>query len=250
MFKVNDLLSANIKNEYEDKIFWFAESVILLDGLLTIHINNMNGLVAFDSVAERVGCTKISNLITEGNSQEWFKGNCPVLVSSGSFLWINDRLLLTQRTAHTPFDPLSWTTPAGRCDRTPLVTALKETLEEVIIVSQKSSKRLVPDICEYLSIDLNIDTKKIESKIGFPDFLQKKLTRVETYLDGKLIEYAELWFMYDEYVNTLELRLPILLYITDELLLSNPEFHTSTSLLDKDEILVLKLVPAVKKLFD
>jgi len=63
-----------------------------------------------------------------------------VLFSGGIILTVNDKILMLQRDKDAPVDPLKWTSPAGRCDREPLLTTLKEFYEEVILFDNVSGK--------------------------------------------------------------------------------------------------------------
>jgi hypothetical protein len=63
-----------------------------------------------------------------------------ILLSSGIILTVNDKILMLLRDDEAPVDPLKWTSPAGRCDREPFLTALKEFYEEVILFDGVSGK--------------------------------------------------------------------------------------------------------------
>jgi len=168
-----------------------------------------------------------------------------VLVSSGSFLFINDKLVITQRTANTKYDPLHWTTPAGRCDRTILETGIKETIEEISIT--RDNKTLFPNIAKnFISDTKNIEFYKtsFENK-QFP----LKVYNINLYLDNILIEKFKSWMYYSKDVNTLEFRIPIFAKLDEkELKFSNPEFGTDTGLKSIEEVERLGLIPALQQL--
>lgn len=63
-----------------------------------------------------------------------------VLFSGGIILTVNDKILMLQRDKDAPVEPLKWASPAGRCDREPLLTSLKEFYEEVILFENVSGK--------------------------------------------------------------------------------------------------------------
>lgn len=60
-----------------------------------------------------------------------------------------------------------------------------------------------------------------------------------------------MWFHYSKDVNTIEFRLPLFTNIDEEnLIFSNPEFHTLTALLTIDELSKIETVPALKNLIE
>lgn len=74
---------------------------------------------------------------------------------------------------------------------------------------------------------------------------------ITVYLDDEIIEKTKMWFYYSKEVNTIEFRLPIFANIDEEnLIFSNPEFHTPTALFTIDELSKLETVPALKNLIE
>jgi len=239
-FTVESLLNGKINKKYNDKIFWYASKVIIDDDIVSIYINNDN-LVTFDNI--ELDILKISKLTSIKQKNKFMMNN--VLVSSGSFLFINNKLLVTQRDYLTTFDPGLWTTPAGRCDNNIYETAIKETIEEIEIL--KDNKKYVPDISKIFFTD--------EKDIVFYDVylenkdISLKMYAIKLYLDGTIIEECKSWMYYSEEVNTLEFRLPIFTKLSEnEFIFNNPEFNTDTELKSIEELKKLEVVPALKKL--
>lgn len=244
---VKSILKNQLPTHLQDKVFLYAEKVIHKANTINLYIKNEN-VIAFDSYAKTLGVHSIQELASLSPTLSWDTGEKPVLVSSGSFLWINEKLLITQRTSDTKYDPLAWTTPAGRCDDTPLRTALKETIEEIHIHSEDNKDKLwMPERAKNLIPD-SIDVSLYPSTIKFPPSFQSKLTKVKTWLDDKLIEETQLWYLYNESSNTLEFRIPLTASITGCLTYTNPEFHTQTLAVNFRELKHMKVVPAVEQL--
>ncbi len=241
MINVKKLLQGNIPDKYNDKIFWYASKVEITDKKVDIYIDNQN-IVGFDDV--ELNIKKISDLIQleQHNSNNLEN----VLISSGSFLFINEKLVVTQRDLNTKYDPGYWTTPAGRCDRTIFDTAIKETIEEIEI-RDKHNNVLFPKIAEkFISNDSDIKF--------YPTSFQNKKLPIKTYninlfLDNVLIETTKAWMLFSNGVNTLEFRVPIFTTIKEEnLKFINPEFKTKTGLKTIEELEKLKCVPALAQL--
>jgi len=236
---VEELLKGNINEKYNDKIFWYASKVIIKEKSIDIFIKN-NNLVTFDDIDLKY--KKISELQKKEVDKNILKN---VLISSGSFLFINNKLVVTQRDSSTKYDPEHWTTPAGRCDRTILETAIKETIEEIEITND--NKLLLPSISKINVTNIN----NIEFyKISFYDkCFPLKTYIVRLYLEDKLIENCNSWMYYSEKVNTIEFRIPIFTKMDESKLnFTNPEFGTDTKLKSIEELKKLKTVPALTHL--
>jgi len=237
---VKKLLNGEIEEKYNDRVFWYASKVIIENNQINIYIENDN-LVTFDDIDLNI--KKI--LEFKNKRQENSSVLEDVLVSSGSFLFINDKLAVTQRDLNTKFDPGFWTTPAGRCDRTILDTGIKETIEEIKI--ERNSKILYPDIAKkFLNVKENIELYETS-------FYNKKnslkIFNVNLFLDTIKIESCQSWMYFSTEVNTLEFRIPIFAQLDEsELRLSNPEFETATGLKSICELSNLKTVPALNSL--
>lgn len=246
-YTVRDLLQGKLPSIYRDKVFWFAEKVIQTNDTIDIYINNTKGLTAFDNFADELQVIPLSQLASIPASIPWNTGKKPVLVSSGSFLWINGKLLVTQRTADTKYDPLAWTAPAGRCDDTPFRTALKETIEEIHIKSAESDKLWMPDVAKTV-IPEGTDVNFYSTTIAFPDKINGKHINVKTFIDEKLIEESMLWMMFSEKSNTIEFRVPLIATIDGNLHYTNPEYHTDVRAVIVEELEGIPLVPALHHL--
>ncbi len=238
--KVIDILNGSLDRELDDSIFWYASKVLINDNTIEVHIDNQN-LVCFDDV--NLDIKKISDLISIEQSNPKILEN--VLISSGSFLFINDKLAVTQRENTVKYDPCFWTTPAGRCDRGIFETGIKETIEEIKI--EQNSKILYPHIAKpFIKNQKNIEfyDSSLEDKSN-----QLKTHAIKLYLDNILIEECKAWFYFSHEVNTMEFRVPIFTKLNEKnLILSNPEFGTDTSLKTIDELKKMDVVPALKQL--
>ena len=240
MKNVKKLLEGKLPNEYNDKIFWYASKVLLDDGCVKVYAENEN-LVCFDDV--NLDMKKISNFISIKQIKKKVFNN--VLISSGSFLFVNDKLAVTQREDTVKYDPSFWTTPAGRCDRGIFETGIKETIEEIKI--EQNSKILYPHIAKpFIHNQENVEfyNSSFEDK-----FNQLKIHTIQLYLDNILIEECKAWFYFSHEVNTIEFRIPIFTKLNEKnLILSNPEFGTDTALKTIDELKKMNVVPALKQL--
>ena len=244
---VEMLINGKFDIKYDDKVFWFAKYVEQREDNIDIFIDNRQGLTAFDDIATELNIPTVNDLaqcskIKIKSSMTIYES---VLISSGSFLWINNKLLLLQRTENTKYDPLAWTTPAGRCDRTPFVTGIKETIEEIKIQNINNQTLWYPQQAKEYNSDKTI--RYFDSEIIFKN-KSIKLTNVRTWLDNTLIEECQLWYMYNQIVNTFEFRIPLYGIINEKVSFSNPEYNMDVKAVDKKELFTLKVVPAVEKL--
>jgi len=242
MLCVDKLLNGEIDKKLDDQIFWYAQKVKIKNNTIQLYTQN-DCLIRFDDVDAQEIIQTISSLskIEHTNPSEFG----PVLISSGSFLFINNKLLVTQRTANTKYDPLHWTAPAGRCDRLIEETALKETIEEINII--KDGEVIYPDITQKL-----FQNKKVTFYPTLKKFpIDIKMNNVELYLDDILIEETQLWCYYSQKVNTLEFRLPIFANLDEkELEYSNPEYNMESKLLTINQLKEYQCVPSVQKLLE
>ena len=246
-YTVKDLLNNRLPTIYRDKVFWFAERVVQADNCINLYINNKTGLTAFEPFAQELDVIPVSQLSSLPDTIPWNTGEKPVLISSGSFLWINGKLLVTQRTADTKYDPLAWTAPAGRCDDTPFRTGLKETIEEIHIKSSGSDRLWMPDVAKTV-ISEGIDVNFYTTTIAFPSNINGKLTNVRTFIDNELIEESMLWMMFSDRSNTIEFRVPLIATIDGNLYYTNPEYHTDVRAVIVKKLEGISLVPALQQL--
>lgn len=239
---VKKLIENNLDIIHDDKLFWYASKVEIYDDSIILFIVNDN-LVTFDNTDIDVKKISQLNSLIQNGSNTLFN----VLISSGSFLFINDKLAVTQRQSTTQFDAGFWTTPAGRCDRDIYTTATKETIEEIEI-SQNQIK-FFPNIAKNL-LTTNENTKYYDVFFENKKF-PINLYDTTVYLDDEIIEKTKMWYYYSKDVNTVEFRLPIFANIDEEnLIFTNPEFHTPTALMSIEELQKLQTVPALKKLIE
>jgi len=239
---VKKLIENNLDIIYNDKLFWYASKIEIYDNSIKLFIENDN-LVTFDNTDIYVKKISQLNRLIQNDGNTLFN----VLISSGSFLFINDKQAVTQRQLTTQFDAGFWTTPAGRCDRNIYTTAIKETIEEIEI--SHNQNKLFPNIAENILItNENIKFYDISfENIKFPI----NLYDITVYLDNEIIEKTKMWYYYSQEVNTIEFRLPIFANMDEEsLILTNPEFHTPTALMSIAELQKLQTVPALKKLIE
>jgi hypothetical protein len=244
---VSSLLAGKLPQELNDKVFWFADRVQMINDVVQIEINNNQGITAFDPICQELNVACLESLAQLKPDINWINGFGPVLVSSGSFLFINGKLAITRRSTDAKVDPNLWTTPAGRCDRTPLETALKETVEEIKIYDEEGNWLIPAPAAPFLASSHRFTTfPTIENhkNKNFPI----KLHVVNCYLDGQCIASGRMWFYYSQSVNTLELRLPLFTKIEGSFLLHNEEYRTETKLLSLAEINGEEAVPALKEL--
>ena len=228
---VKKLLNGNIEKKYNDRVFWYASKVIIEENKVKVYIDKDN-LVTFDDIDLNV------KKISEFKDNKQINENCMknILVSSGSFLFINDKLAVTQRESDTEFDPSFWTTPAGRCDRTILETGIKETWEEIEI--KRDNKLIFPDVAkEFISSMKNIEYYDTSfEKKKFP----LQIYDIYLYLDNILIEECKSWMYVSKKVNTIEFRIPIFATLDGELIL-NSEFETEAGLKSIEELINIEI---------
>jgi 8-oxo-dGTP pyrophosphatase MutT (NUDIX family) len=239
---VQKLLNNKINKKYNDKIFWYASEVRIEENDISLYIDNSN-LITFDNIDLNI--KKISEIRNIKQNRETILKN--VLVSSGSFLFINNKLAVTQRELTTTYDPGFWTTPAGRCDRTILETGIKETIEEIQIT--KNNKIIYPDLARNLLKNRNCSDIEFYNTTFRNSLFKLKIYNVFLYLDNELVEKTKSWLYFSKEVNTLEFRIPIFAELNEKNLnFTNPEFNTPTGLKTIEELKKLNCVPALKQL--
>ena len=238
-FTIHDLLAGNAPSWADDKFFWYAQTISLEHNRICITASRKNSITAFAEYAEEYNIPSISELSKIRHGQYSTNTLGPALVSSGSLLIINDMLAITKRTPDAKVDPDKWTTPAGRCDRTPLVTGIKETIEEIEI-SAKDGTILLPDMARDLIHSRPNTDFYTTSTCGI------ETTNIEFYVGPQLIETAHMWSYFSQASNTLELRLPIIARLDEPISLSNPEFNTPAKLVDPHTLNPEEVVPALR----
>lgn len=237
MLTVNSLIEGYAPQELDDKVFWYAEKIILEDGALKILINDQSiaysGELSEHAVIKNNPCAKsISSLRAINFGDTLDEGLGPCLVSAGSILVINDYLVLRQRTNDSLHDPGLWTSPAGRCDRTTFVTAMKETVEEFEILGVDSKEYVPEGAAIYMRDASGAVEYSYHSELSIlPSRMNILLYLGSSFEDSTLLESSSMCVYYDRNSNTLECRVPIIARIPHKLVIRSKEFHTPTTLL-------------------
>lgn len=237
---VKALIDGKIDKNYDDKVFWYASKVLFENEIISIYLENKN-IVSLDNCDfESIKVSQIAKI-----KQEDEKEMNDVLISTGSFIFINDKLLVTKRQLDTQFDAGFWTTPAGRCDRTIYECTIKETIEEIDIY--KDENKIVPDISKgFIKDTKNIDFYKTSN---FNKDINIKMNKIRFYFENEFVEEFDSWSYYVKKVNTLELRLPIFTILDEEkLTFKNNEFNMPVDLKTIEDLSKMEIVPALEKL--
>lgn len=132
-----------IPERWDDKVYFYASALERdADGGWTIRVDPDACLVRDDRFAiDEVAALPTVTELRQANVRRIESGRGAsrvtrwegrILLSAGTVLFVDGRVLLLQRDA-APVDPFLWTSPAGRCDREPHLTAVKEFLEEVLV---------------------------------------------------------------------------------------------------------------------
>ncbi len=136
------LLNSVIPSELDDSVFFYASSAGFdpANGWM-LKIDPNDCLVSMDSDSSAMPSVEAirneRNAILHGvGTSIQLVNRC--LFSGGALVFINNQLLLLKRDAKAPYAPLKWTAPAGRSDRDPFTTSLKEMSEEVILFDRKT----------------------------------------------------------------------------------------------------------------
>lgn len=239
---VKTLFEDRLDKQYDDKVFWYASKVIIEGDTISVYTKNEN-IVSFDT------CDYDSLKVSQINSikQESKTHMNDVLISGGSFLFINEKLLVTQRQLTTEFDAGFWTNPTGRCDKSIYETAIKETVEEIDIY--RDEKRYLPDISKKFVKDFD-DIVFYKTQNSNEEF-NLKTSLVKFYFEDELIEEFYAWYCYVDKVNTIEFRLPIFTILDEQnLTFVNNEFDMPTALKSIEELKSFDLVPSLKRLVE
>lgn len=175
----------------------------------------------------------------------------PILISAGVVLCVGDRFVLFERDADAPVAPLKWTSPAGRCDTTPIRTALGELYEELLISADGRPAVVSPPNREPIT-DVYDETLRSNGVTAEPDeWIRIDATEPDQFADLQATvttEYGDerhrsrFWPYLDETNSTLELR-KIYRVETPEnsrsLRFEDAEFDRRTGVLTKSEFLAM-----------
>lgn len=223
-----------IDERWDDKVFFFANRLSFKpqDGW-GIYVSPENCLVSmgpFDSNIPTVDELRASAL-QKSSDCTGLELRGRILFSAGVLLCIDDNVLLFERDEQAPTDPLRWTSAAGRSDREPLFTALKEFHEEVILYDSNSNMPVYVDIADNPYTE---EVEKIYQKTlcrkGFSsdrkswlrliaDVYPGKIGNVypvKTYFGDSVVDSSKgrslpFYSFFDEPNSTLELLLPLAL---------------------------------------
>lgn len=255
-----------IPDALDDKVFFYARKVDRSrDMNWSIHVDPNACLVSMEDMGNALPTV---DALRQGELKKKIAGNrvCyegNVLFSGGVVLTINEKLLLLLRDAEAPVDPLRWTSPAGRCDREPLFTSLKEFYEEVIIFDRisgnpvfvafpdKTYRQALKGIYSRTLQRKGFDHREVQWMVvhaAVDDRHAGHLRTVQTFFgsdqesgggrDGEVFK-ARFFTFFDETANTLELRQLIALSISSEmearLTFRDGEYERSVRLFSTEE---------------
>ena len=146
-----------IPTEVDDTVFFYARRVATDNHSWHLNVDANSCQVALRDNGEGLPTVNAlrESALTETTEGAWTVYEGRVLISAGIILTVNGKVLMLQRDDKAPVDPLKWTSTAGRCDREPLLTALKEFYEEVVLFERSSGRPVFVDFlghpyCEEL----------------------------------------------------------------------------------------------------
>ncbi len=260
-----------IPGDLDDRVFYYAHRVIRGPGQTwSIFVEPDACLVG---MSDEGGRFPTLNEMRNGGLQRSSSGEQVVydgriLFSGGVILTVNNKILMLLRDENASVDPLKWTSPAGRCDKEPLLTSLKEFYEEVILFDRRSGH---PIFVTFLTSPYDGELKKIYSKTlnrkGFDPQVRQwtvahaavnedfngPLHSVETRFgpDRQIdpsrtgnIFTGDFFTYFDEENNTLELRLVADLSLppgmVSRLAFCDGEYEREVRLFNRNEFMQLK----------
>lgn len=136
---MHETTGMNDRIDEDDSAYFRAEQVVVDESRdrWTIHVDPDDCLVVRDEPGADVPTVseiqQTTPAITETGTRTVYQG--PVLFSGGVIIRINGQFVLIYRDAEASTSPQMWTSPAGRGDRDPATTALKEFYEELAVVA-------------------------------------------------------------------------------------------------------------------
>jgi len=221
-----------IDKSFDDKVFFYAKKITFSQSngwtiivqpdacMVSMHESKL----ALDTVAT----LRSSPLaVSSSSAGSVFKGK--ILFSAGAMLFLGTDVVMMKRDEAAPTDPKKWTSPAGRSDREPLLTALKEFHEEVILFDTLSNRPVYVDIANnpYAKIVENIYYETLKRKgyeADVSDWIRLvayqttpnikniypvKLLFGEEHVDSSLNGTIKYFSFMDVSNSTLELLLPL-----------------------------------------
>lgn len=262
MTETTHSMNTFITSKVDDTIFFYARRVATDNHSWHIDVDSSSCLVALRTNQEGL---PIVNALREGTLTETIEGNWTVyegrvLISAGIILTVNGKVLMLQRDDKAPVDPLKWTSTAGRCDREPLLTALKEFYEEVVLFERTSGKPVFVDFPGHsYSAELQDIYTETLTRTGFahppetwthrpasiPDYAHPLLREVNISFGANVpkqnneVVMCQFFPIFDRENNTLELRLLAELTVPPEveadLAFLDGEYQRQARLFDQDE---------------
>lgn len=235
-------MNSAIPHSLDDTVFFYATKVENAgDSTWSVDVNQTDCLV--NMAANTDGLPSVNELRKDRvlkkaeNGRVVYEGK--ILFSSGIILTVNSKILMLFRDDKAPVEPLKWTCPAGRCDKEPFLTALKEFYEEVILFDGVTGQPVFVNFPEHHYFEqaqeiyrLTLAGKGFMQPIEEWIFIDADFERnsssllrlVRTYFtageisrDGTHEVYADRFFPFmDEENNTLELRLLASVSIPDK----------------------------------
>lgn len=217
---MHETTGMNDRIDEDDSAYFRAERVVVDDAKdrWTIHVDPEDRLVARNETdvdgLTVSGIQRTTPTITEDGSRTVYQG--PVLFSGGVIVRINGQFVLIYRDAGAGTSPKMWTSPAGRGDRDPATTALKEFYEELAVVAggdpvlvdvenrseafEDVYERTLETVGDYAPPD-----EWIRVSESVPDRVENALTTVITKYGSQRFEDRMLATYVPE-TNTVELR--------------------------------------------
>lgn len=209
-----------VPDEYEaDTVFATARRVVYdrIEDRWTLQVNPKSGLVGKPVGTPIEECRENRPSRTVKGSATIFEG--PMLFSAGVITLVGGQYVLLYRGSDAPTAPEKWTSPAGRGDHDPGMTALKEFYEELLVLENGNPVFIhfddrSPDFESiYMSAlrGAGVTTQPSECHRidgATPERYRPYLSTVVTEVGDE--RYTEEMLVYhDESANTLELRFVI-----------------------------------------
>ncbi len=225
-------INTHIPQKWDDQVFYFARKLEFRKNRgWSIIIDPNECLVGMQPLSDEMPdiYELRSSQVKRTVFSDGFDIEGRILISGGVLLLIKDKYLLFFRDSEAPVAPEKWTSAAGRLDRAPLLTALKEFYEEVIILNNYSNQPVFLDIqgVPYKDEIINIYRMTLRGK-GYPDAPAKWNTLKgvinnamlshtnnvnirfgDDYIDCSLSGKVKFLSFFIKETNTLELLLPV-----------------------------------------
>lgn len=254
-----------IPNADDDKVFFYARHLVRhgAEWMLVVDANAclvslVEAGTGYPTVSE-LRRSPMKKVVAPGRTT--YEGR--ILFSAGVTLTINGKALMLLRDGDAPVDPSMWTGPAGRCDREPALTALKEFYEEVILFDRVSGRPIFVVLENGMySVEARSIYRATLTRKGFGRsvedwiFWDADVGRYGAHLEevrtcfgpgapadcsGGEVHSGRFWVFIDEETATLELRLLAGLTVSGEmegrLAFCDGEYDRAVRLFEIDELL-------------